>query len=95
MGMGMKIQREQHPINSTPYLYVEVAPVKIKLKISGVRPSFCTRPYDTPYHLRDLYEKELNNCIEAGQNVPCGTEPSQWASEAFPVPKSDRSALKI
>ena len=52
-------------------------------------------PDDTSYHLRDLYEKELKNCLDAAQIVPCGTEPSQWACKAFPVPKSNWSAVRI
>ena len=42
-----------------------------------------------------MYEKELNNCIEARQIVPCGTEPSQWVSKDFPVPKGDGSTVRI
>ena len=30
---------------------MKVPPVKLKIKNSGVKPNFCTRPYDTPYHL--------------------------------------------
>ena len=68
---------------------MNVPPVKLKMKDNNVKPSFCTRPFDTPYHLHEMYETELNACLEAGQIVPCGTEQSQWASKAFPVPKGD------
>ena len=74
---------------------MRVPPVKLKMKNSEVKPSFCTRPYDTPYHLRDMYETELNACLEAGQIVPCGTEPSKWSSKAFPVPKGDGKSVRI
>ena len=63
---------------------MKVEPVKLKVKESSMKPSFCTRPFDTPYHLRDEYETELNTCLEAGQIIPCGTEPSKWSSKAFP-----------
>ena len=74
---------------------MKVTPVKWKVKNSGVRPSFCSRPSNTPYHLCDLYEKELNNCTEAGEIVPFGTEPSQWTTKAYLVPKSYGSEVKI
>ena len=45
--------------------------------------------------MREMYEKELQSCLEAGQIVPCGTEPSQWSSKAFPVPKSDGKSVRI
>ena len=61
---------------------MKVEPVKLRVKESSKVPSFCTRPFDTPYHLRDAYETELNACLEAGQIVPCGTEPSKWSSKA-------------
>ena len=32
--------------------------------------------------------------MDAGQIEPFGTEPSQWASNAFPVPKSDGSMVR-
>ena len=42
-------------------------PIKIKLKEnSGIPPSHCSRPYDTPFHLRKAYTKELKNCLDAG-----------------------------
>ena len=67
-----------------------------RLKSEGVvKPSFCTRPYDTPYHLRDAYEKALNDGLEAGQIVAFGTEQSQWASLAFPVSKGNWKKVRI
>ena len=66
---------------------MKVEPVKLRVKDSSTRPSFCSKPYDTPHHLRDAYETELSACLEAGQILPCGTEPSKWSSKAFPVLK--------
>ena len=74
---------------------MKVPPVKLKMKSSEAKPSFCLKPYDTPYHLKDMYEKELNACLEAGQIVPCGTEPSRWSSKAFLVPKGDGKSVRI
>ena len=43
---------------------MSVEPVKLGMKEgSKTRPNFCVRPYDTLYHLRDAYEKELNDCL--------------------------------
>ena len=74
---------------------MKVPPLKLKLESSEAKPSFCLKQYDTPYHLRDMYEKELQACLEAGQIVPCGTEPSKWSSKAFPVPKGDGKSVRI
>ena len=68
---------------------MNVPPVKLRIKDPNKTPSFCLRPFDTPYHLRDAYEKELDSCMKAGQLVACGAEPSKWSSKAFPVPKAD------
>ena len=71
-------------------------PVKIKLKENtDINPSYCLRPYDTPFHLRTMYEKELKNCLEAGILEKCGTEPSQWSSKTFPVLKGSGDGVRI
>ena len=39
--------------------------VKIRLKENtDIPPSYCLCPYDTPFHLRKMYERELKNCLE-------------------------------
>ena len=56
---------------------MKVEPVKLKLKSDfEIRPSFCSKPFDTPYHLREMYEKELKRALDAGHLAPCGTDPS-------------------
>ena len=71
-------------------------PVKVKLKYENIRPSFCTRNYDMPFHLQEMCANSIKkNSLEAGQIVPCGTEPSEWASKAFPVPKGDGTSVRI
>ena len=71
-------------------------PIKIKLKEnSGIPPSHCSRPYDTPFHLRKAYTKEIKNCLDAGILEKCGMEPSQWASKAFPVVKGNGKDVRI
>ena len=74
---------------------MDVPPVKLKIKESSIKPSFCLNPYDTPHHLRALYETELSACLNAGQIIPCGTEPSQWSSKAFPILKGDGKSVRI
>ena len=34
---------------------MKVEPVKLKLKEGYINPSFCSKPYDTPNHLREMY----------------------------------------
>ena len=70
---------------------MHVVPVNSKLKDGYVSPWFCSRPYDTPYHLRTMYEKEIKRPLDAGHIAPCGLENSNWVLKAFPVPKGDRS----
>ena len=43
-----------------PHDRMKVDPVKIKLKKEFITPSFCSKAFDTPHHLRSMYEKELN-----------------------------------
>ena len=74
---------------------MSVEPVKLKVKDKSKKPAFCVRPFDTPYHLRDAYKKELNACLEAGQLVACGTETSAWSSKPFPVLKGDGQRVRI
>ena len=62
-------------------------PVKIRLKEnSDVTPSYCMHPFDTPVHLRKMYEKEVKNCLDAG---------IKWSSKAFPVFKGSGEGVKI
>ena len=71
-------------------------PIKIKLKEnSSIPPSHCSRPYDTPFHLRKAYTRELKNCLEAWILEKCGMEPSQWASKAFPVVEGNGKDVRI
>ena len=51
-------------------------PIKIKLKEnSSITPSHCSRPYDTPFHLRKAYGAQ--NCLDAGILEKCVMEPSR------------------
>ena len=69
--------------------------VSLKLKEGYVNPTFCSKPYDTPYHLRTMHEKEIKRGSDAGHLAPCGIKLFNWASKAFPVPKADGSAVMI
>ena len=64
-------------------------PVKLKMKEGYINPSFCSKPFDTPFRLRTMYEKEIERALDAGHIVPCSLEPSEWSSKAFPVVKGD------
>ena len=52
-----------------PHNRMKVEPVKLKSKDEEARPTFCTKPYDTPYHLRKMYEKEIRRSLDAGDRV--------------------------
>merc|ERR1711888_164511 len=45
-----------------------------------------TRPYDTPFDLRESFDRELKEALDAGVLSPC-TEPSEWVHQLFPVAK--------
>ena len=69
--------------------------VKLRLrKDRDIKPLFCMRTFDTPFYLRTMYEQEIKNCLDAGQIVLCGTEPSRWASKEFLVLKGDGTAIR-
>ena len=68
-----------------PHDRMKVEPLKLRLKEGYISPSFCTKPYDTPYQLREMYKREIKRSLDAGHIAPCGTEPSEGASKAFPV----------
>ena len=74
---------------------MKVEPVKLKLKKEFISPSFCSKPFDTPHHLRSMYEKELKRALDAGHLAPCGLDPSAWSSKAFPVVKRDGTSCRI
>ena len=51
-----------------------------------ITPRAHTRPYDTPFHLREAFDRELKEALDAGVLSPC-TEPSEWVHQLFPVAK--------
>ena len=65
---------------------VNVAPVKISLKPGSI-PVYSARPFDTPYHLRGAYDRELRDMLEAEIIEPMGLRESNWCSRSFPVLK--------
>ena len=72
-----------------------VEPVSLVLNPdSDIKPEYNVRPFDVPYHLRRAWEEEIENALEAGILKPVDF-PTEWASKAFGVPKSDPSKIKI
>ena len=51
-----------------------------------ITPRAHTRPFDTPFHLRESFDRELKEALDAGVLSPC-TEPSEWVHQLFPVAK--------
>ena len=49
-----------------PHDRMKVEPVKLKLKEGYISPSFCSKPFDTPHHMRQMYEKEIKRTLDAG-----------------------------
>ena len=56
---------------------MNIPPVKLRLKYENARPSFCTRSYDTLYHHREMYEREIKSSLDASYIISCGTERSE------------------
>ena len=74
---------------------MNVPPVKLVIdEERGIKPSNHVKPFDTPYHLRVPWEKELKDALDGKVLVPCAY-PSVWSSKAFPVPKNDPSKVRI
>ena len=66
---------------------INCCPVRIVLdSTKNIIPRAHTRPFDTPYHLREGFDKELKEALDAGVLSPC-TEPSEWVHQLFPVAK--------
>ena len=74
---------------------MRVKPVSLKLKEGYISPSICSKPFDTPFHLRTMFKKEIKRALDAGHIAPCGLEPCQWLSMAFPVVKGDGTSSRI
>ena len=78
-----------------PHDRMKVEPVKLKLKEGYISPSCCSKLFDTPNHMRQMYEKKIKCALDAGHIAPCGLEPSDWSSKAFPVVKGDGTSCRI
>ena len=68
--------------------------MKISLKPGSI-PVYSARPFDTPYHLRGAYDRELRDMLEAEIIEPMGLRESNWCSRSFPVLKSDGSSVRL
>ena len=77
------------------YDRMNIEPVKLVLKNDyEIKPEYHSRPFDVPYHLRRAWEEEIGNALEAGILKPVDF-PTDWASKAFGVPKSDPTKVRI
>ena len=77
---------------------LNVKPISLhvdKEKLASHKPTTHIKPYDVPYPLRQGFESELLNMIEAGILQQCDT-PTLWNTKAFPVQKnSDPTKCRI
>ena len=73
---------------------VNIEPVQLSLKPGSV-PVYSARPYDTPYHLRPAFDRELKDMLEAEILEPMGLKESEWCSRSFPVLKGDGSSVRL
>ena len=73
---------------------VNIEPVQLSLKPGSV-PVYSARPYDTPYHLRPAFDRELKDMLEAEILEPMGLKESDWCSRSFPVLKGDGSSVRL
>ena len=77
---------------------LRVKPIELQVdkeKLAQAKPTGHLKPYNVPFHLRQGFENELLNMIEAGI-IEQYTTPTQWNTKAFPVQKSsDPSKCRI
>ena len=77
---------------------LNVKPVSLhvdKDKLETHRPMSHIRPYNVPFHLRQGFESELMNMLEAGVITQCD-KPTLWNTKAFPVQKnSDPTKCRV
>ena len=51
---------------------IKVPPIGLevdKRKAEQIRPTNCIRPYDVPFHLREQFQKEVMDMLEAGMEM--------------------------
>ena len=69
---------------------LNVKPVSLhvdKDKVETHKPTSHNRLYDVPFHLRQGFESELMNMLEAWVITQCD-KPTLWNTKAFPVQKN-------
>ena len=65
-----------------------------KRKAEQMRPATHIKPYDVPYHLRESFQREICDTLNAGIIERCEVS-TQWNTKAFPVAKSDGSSCHV
>ena len=52
------------------------------------------RPFAVPYHLRESFQEEICNMLNAGVIEKCEVS-TKWNTKAFPVPKADGQSCMV
>ena len=71
-------------------------PIKLevnKRKAEQMRPTNHIKPFDVTYHLRESFQREICDMLEAGIIERCEVS-TQWNIKAFPVAKQDGTSCR-
>ena len=75
---------------------MNIKPVKLEINHDkNVPPVNHTHPFDVPYHLRSVWEKEIRDAIEGRGVLKPVDYATEWSSKAFTVAKNDSSKVRI
>ena len=76
---------------------VNCKPIKLEVderKAEKMRHVSHIKPFDVPYHLRELFQQEIFDMLNAGiiERFEVSTK---WNTKAFPVPKQDGTSFRV
>ena len=63
-------------------------------KAEALRPTSHIRPFNVPYHLRESFQEEVCDMLNAGVIEKCEVS-TKWNTKAFPVLKADGQSCRM
>ena len=87
-----------HPVDKLgPGDRVNCKPIKLEVderKAEALRPVSHIRPFAVPYHLRESFQEEICDMLNAGVIEKCEVS-TKWNTKAFPLPKADGQCCRV
>ena len=76
---------------------IKCKPIKLEIderKAEALRPVSHIKPFDVPFHLRESFQQDICDMLNAGVIEKCEVSTS-WNTKAFPVPKADLQSCRV